>query len=80
MKFRQLVAELGIVGSVRKVDLKTRIITADFEYNQEDRVTLNDRTDCVIHPMFYRKLTINTSQSWIIYPFPDREEFKIVHS
>lgn len=79
LRFRQLVAELGVVGKVRSVDERSRIISADFEYNREDRLTINDNTDCVIHPMFYRKYSINTSSKWIVYPFPDHEDYLDIH-
>lgn len=79
LRFRQLVAELGIVGSIRSVDEGRRIIAADFEYNKEDRLTINDDTDCVIHPMFYRKLTIDTSKKWIVFPFPDHDDYNDIH-
>ncbi len=79
LRFRQLVAELGVVGKVRTVDERTKVIAADFEYNQEDRLTINDGTDCVIHPMFYRKLSIVTSDKWIVFPFPSHEDYSDIH-
>jgi hypothetical protein len=80
LRFRQLVAELGIVGTIRKVNDSRQIISADFEYNKEDRLTINDGTDCVIHPMFYRKLSTITSERWIVYPFPDHEDYNDIHN
>jgi hypothetical protein len=74
--FRQLVAELGIVGRVRHVDEKSGIVEADFEYSLEGRLPLLVSDRCVIHPMFYRKLNINLDQNLRVYPFPDHEEFK----
>ncbi|NTV92368.1 MAG: hypothetical protein HGA72_03555 [Chlorobiaceae bacterium] len=79
LRFRQLVAELGVVGKIRSGNEKTRIISADFEYNKDDRLTINDTTNCVVHPMFYRKLSINTEAKWIVYPFPDHDDYKIIH-
>jgi hypothetical protein len=73
--FRRLVAELGIVGRVRKQDEKTGIIAADFEYNMHDRLTLNSDDLCVIHPMFYYKLQVRKDEHWMIYPFPDHEDY-----
>jgi energy-coupling factor transporter ATP-binding protein EcfA2 len=74
--FRRLVAELGIVGRVRKQDEKTGIIAADFEYNMHDRLTLNSDDLCAIHPMFYYKLQVRKDEHWIIYPFPDHEDYE----
>lgn len=74
--FKQLLAELGIVGRVRKWDTALGVIEADFEYALEDRLPLLSGDDCVIHPMFYEKLRINTaSHRAIIYPFPDHPDF-----
>ncbi|MBC7877632.1 MAG: hypothetical protein H7Y59_10725 [Anaerolineales bacterium] len=73
--FRRLVAELGIVGRVRKKDDKTGIVTADFEYNMQDRLTLNSDDLCVVHPMFYNKLQVKKDEPLIVYPFPDHPDF-----
>jgi len=75
--FRQLVAELGIVGRVRKTNRETGIIEADFEYNMSDRLTLNSQDQCVIHPMFYNKLQVQKDGSWLVYPFPDHPDYDI---
>lgn len=74
--FRQLVVELGIVGRVRHIDEKQGIIEADFEYATTNRLPLLVTDDCVIHPMFYRKLNIKKTKKLCVYPFPDHEEFK----
>lgn len=73
--FRRLVAELGIVGRVRNKDDKTGIVTADFEYNMQDRLTLNSDDLCVIHPMFYNKLQVKKDEPLIVYPFPDHPDY-----
>lgn len=31
---------------------------------------------CVIHPMFYRRLKIDTARQELMFPFPDHEEFR----
>ncbi|HAX68556.1 MAG TPA: hypothetical protein DCY14_03030 [Anaerolineae bacterium] len=72
--FRRVVAELGIVGKVRTQNEATGIITADFEYAMQDRLTLTSDDDCVIHPMFYSKLQVKKN-GWIVYPFPDHEDY-----
>lgn len=74
-RFRQFVAELGIVGRVRQRDRTSAIVEADFEYFQKGRLTLSDDDLCVIHPMFYTKLNVNTKERICVYPFPDHQEF-----
>lgn len=73
--FRQLVAKLGIVGRVRQRSDRSHIIEADFEYARKDNLALLVDDECVVHPMFYRKLNIKTEPAVCIYPFPDQEEF-----
>jgi hypothetical protein len=74
--FRQFVSELGIVGRVRNVSEKTGIVEADFEYAGDSRISLLVNDQCVIHPMFYKKLNIRMTRNLCVYPFPDHEEFK----
>ena len=75
-KFRRLVTELGIVGMVRSRDEQSRIIQADFEYAQSNRLFLPHDAECVIHPMFFRKFNIRNTRDYIIYPFPDHPDFQ----
>jgi hypothetical protein len=74
--FRQLAAELGIVGRVRHLDEQAGFVEADFEYSVEGRLPLLVTDLCVIHPMFYRKLNIQVNQNLRVYPFPDHEEYR----
>ena len=74
--FRRFVSELGIVGRVRNVSDKTGIVEADFEYAGDSRISLLVNDQCVIHPMFYKKLNIRMTKNLCVYPFPDHEEFK----
>lgn len=74
-KFHRLVTELGIVGRVREKDQETGIVEADFEYNMDDRLVLSDTDECVIHPMFYTKLQVKRDDHYIVYPFPDHEDY-----
>ncbi|MBD2256346.1 hypothetical protein [Pseudanabaena sp. FACHB-2040] len=76
LSFRQLVAELGIVGRVRHLDEKAGYAEADFEYSMEGRLPLMVTDTCVIHPMFYRKLNIKVNRKLRVYPFPDHDEYK----
>jgi hypothetical protein len=76
--FRRLVAELGIVGTVRSWDERTRIVEADFEYALEERLPLSSRSRCVIHPMFYSKLQTTMEEPIVVYPFPDHPSFEVM--
>lgn len=74
--FRRLVTELGIVGRIRRKNEKSGIVEADFEYNMNDRLVLSSDDECAIHPMFYSKLQIKRESKYIVYPFPDDEEYR----
>ena len=76
-RFRQFVAELGIVGRVRQqgrnIDIMG-IVEADFEYAKKGRIPLSTDDLCAIHPMFYTKLNVNVKKKLCVYPFPTHEE------
>jgi hypothetical protein len=74
--FRQLVVELGIVGRVRKCNEASGYVEGDFEYACEGRLPLLVSDDCVIHPMFYKKLNVQRSKPLRVYPFPDDREYR----
>ncbi|MBL0341199.1 MAG: hypothetical protein IPP71_09855 [Bacteroidetes bacterium] len=76
LKFRQLVAELGIVGRVREYKEDSGIVLADFEYTMHDRLPLQPNDDCVIHPMFFRRLNTKNTNRLRVYPFPDSDSYK----
>lgn len=76
LAFRQLIAELGIVGRVRQIDQKSGFVEADFEYSSKSRLPLMVTDYCVIHPMFYQRLNINLTHRLRVYPFPDHDEFQ----
>jgi hypothetical protein len=69
------VAELGIVGKVRKKSEEAGIIEADFEYAMQDRLVITNEDECVIHPMFYSKLQV-VKNGYVVYPFPDHEDYE----
>jgi hypothetical protein len=52
------------------------MVEADFEYFEEGRLPLMVQDECVIHPMFYRRLKTDVSKQMLVYPFPDHEEFR----
>ncbi len=68
-KFRQLVAELGIIGRVTRNNHEDGYIDADFEYASTERLILTHRDLCVVHPMFYRKLNISINSKARVMPF-----------
>jgi hypothetical protein len=73
-KFRRLVAELGIVGRVRRHN-DVGYIDADFEYSLQERLALTHRDECVIHPMFYSRFNIELNSKSRVIPFStEREE------
>ena len=76
LRFRQRVCELGIVGRERRLDEQARIIEADFEYYMSDRLVVQPKDWCVIHPMFHEKLRTVVKDWWLIYPFPDHPSFR----
>jgi hypothetical protein len=76
LNFRKLVVELGIVGRVRQVNEKAGFVEADFEYATEDRISITEEDECVVHPMFYEKLHIAVDRNLRVYPFPDHEDFR----
>lgn len=67
--FRRLMAELGVVGRVVRENPNAGFIDAEFEYSLTDRLPLSYRDKCVIHPMFYRKLKVDTGSQVRIMPF-----------
>ncbi len=74
-RFKQLIAELGIVGKVRHHDQQTGIVEADFEYNISGRLPLQAEQLIVFHPLFVNKLSIKNPRPLVVYPFPDHPEF-----
>ena len=74
-RFRRLVAELGIVGRVRRHNQEAGYIDADFEYSLQGRLALTHRDECVIHPMFYSRLDVEFNTPSRVMPFStEREE------
>jgi hypothetical protein len=67
--FIQLVAELGIVGLVRRHNEDSGYIDADFEYSLQQRLTITPRAKCVIHPMFYSRFRVEFNSQSLVMPF-----------
>lgn len=72
--FRRLVAELGIVGRVRRHNEASGYIDADFEYSMRERLPLTHRDECVIHPMFYSRLNVQFNSKSRVMPFSTERE------
>jgi hypothetical protein len=68
-RFRRLVAELGIVGRVRRHNPDAGYIDADFEYSIRERLPLTHRDECVVHPMFYSRLNVEFNTDSRVMPF-----------
>lgn len=77
--FKQILAELGIVGVVRHWDRNKKIIEADFEYTLKDRLAIMPEDKCVLHPMFFEKFRAVPEGKYIIYPFPDHPDYASIH-
>jgi hypothetical protein len=65
--YRSVLAELGIVGVVTKET--EQFIQAEFEYSLKGRLEIGDTDQCVIHPMFYRKLKVEKNTTKHVLPF-----------
>lgn len=68
-RFSRLVAELGIVGRVRRHNEEAGYIDADFEYSLEERLPITHRDECVIHPMFYSRFNVQFNKNSRVMPF-----------
>ncbi len=78
-RFRRLVAELGVVGRVRRHNVTAGYIDADFEYSLRDRLPITHRDECVIHPMFYRRLNVEFNSAARVMPFSTEREAEEVN-
>jgi hypothetical protein len=67
-------AELGIVGRVRRTNETAGYLDADFEYALPHRLPITHRDECVIHPMFYRRLNVAFNNPSRVMPFSTERE------
>jgi hypothetical protein len=77
-RFRKLLADLGIIGRiVGRRGRNPEVIEAEFDYSTPDKLVIGRNEDCVIHPMFHRRLNIASPKVPRILPFgphlPDLE-------
>lgn len=75
-RFKRVLAEIGVIGVVRKVVEPHGIIHGDFEYHSNERLSIHENQSVVIHPMWYRRLKITRQPGWNIYPFPDTDDYR----
>jgi hypothetical protein len=68
-RFRRLIAEIGVVGRVRRQNETSGYIDADFEYSLRERLPLTHRDECVVHPMFYSRLNVELNVQARVMPF-----------
>jgi hypothetical protein len=73
-RFRRLVAELGVVGRVRRRNDGGGYVDADFEYSLRERLPITHRDECVIHPMFYSRFNVEPVIKARIMPFSTERE------
>ena len=66
--FRDLLAELGVIGRINaKKPGKASVVEAEFTYSTGDKIVIGRNEDCVIHPMFHRRLGTKT-EGWRVLP------------
>jgi hypothetical protein len=72
--FRQLLAEMGIVGRVARVNERAGFVDAEFEYAMTERLIVSPREEYAIHPMFYRAFNITLAGHYRVMPFSAQRE------
>lgn len=65
---------IGIKGEEHRLTDPYKLWEALFEYQVKGTLAITQRSECVIHPMFYEDLQINVDMSTIIYPIPQEDE------
>jgi hypothetical protein len=78
-QIKQLFVESGIIGVLQNtskyMDSNTKeFYEALFEYQIKGVLTINNKTICVIHPMFYQELQVCADMNVLVYPKPIEEE------
>ena len=84
---KQLFLESGIVGILNETHKFTDernqtegfekyLIEGLFEYQIKGKITLNNDSKCVIHPMFFQELQVNADMDALIYAKPTEDEEK----
>lgn len=79
-RYRELLSELGVIGRVvSRKGHSPEIIEAAFDYSTPERLVIGRNEDSVIHPMFYRRLNITSSQAPRVLPFgPHLKELEAI--
>ena len=68
-RFRQLLAELGIVGKIRHRNDRDGYADVVFEYSLTSRLVISSNDMCAIHPMFYSSLNVTLDAPYRVMPF-----------
>jgi len=84
----RLFLESGLLGRLKAEHPIKRyqnkyIITAEFEYQIKEILTITNNDVLVIHPMFYQPLGILADNNSLVYPYPtdeESEELSLLHS
>jgi hypothetical protein len=76
--FRKFITELGVIGRVTRNNAESGYVDAEFEYTSPSRLTVTHDDQCVIHPMFYRRLNVKVVDGARILPFSTDRELKEV--
>jgi hypothetical protein len=74
--FRKMMTELGIVGRIKRRNEQSGYIDAEFEYASPSRLPLSIHDQCVIHPMFYRRLNVAVETGTRVLPFSTDQEIR----
>jgi hypothetical protein len=77
---KRLFLESGVVGIIKKevqlMNSSKKIITGLFEYQVKGTLAIQNKSKCVIHPMFYQALRIRADMDSYVYPFPAEDDMK----
>lgn len=69
--FVDMLVQLGAIGVVRNDG--TKAIEADFQYNMDHKLYIQENSFCAVHPMFCHKLGRRRAEgSPVVLPFPNR--------
>lgn len=78
---KSLFLEIGVIGlwvDRRNLNSKKTILETLFEYQVKNTLTITNRSQCAVHPMFYQELQIDVDPDTFVYPLPAEDEEKQV--
>lgn len=75
-QFIDMLVQLGVIGRIRRQDNEARIVEADFQHNMDHELRINERDQCIVHPMFCSFLNRSFGPGgYIVYPFPEHPDY-----